>query len=370
MSWLKLNDDFEPIREDWFDLEQRLSAPLEYAPEWIRASALSAGLLEDVFVCIEHGGETPASYSPLVRTNLRKFGLACGGWEMPGLRLVSNHSELVSEGSRSEYLARLVDTLPKPADILVVPAVVEGSATEEAIVEFSRRSAWRLDTIPGNESPYIALDTTWEDFLSRRSGNLRSSLKRKQNALSKKGNVSQKWFHDRDDVGELFDHVLAIEEHSWKVAAGMAISRRENEQSYYRLLLPFLADIGALVANILYVDEEPVAYSLCYASRGRLAQLKTSFVEEFQHASPGLIANQHSIRHAFDSGFQEFDFLGDIMPHKMQWTEKTRRHSDYFLFGPRLKPRVLQLIKSMLAGLRGGRKRLPTLGRGGRQRTP
>jgi hypothetical protein len=367
MFCLNLREDYDALQRDWREVISRIESPLEYAPDWIKASAESAGLLDDVCVFVERRGDAPTSFSPMLRTRLRTLGITCSGWEMPGLRLVSSHSGLVSEDGPRRYLARLVDNLPKPKDIVIMPAIVERSETEQAIHELCRDTSWRMDIIPGDESPYIPINTTWNSFLSGRNKKLRYTLRKKVETLPRLGEFSERWFHDHEAIDVLFDDMLVIEEQSWKVEAGLAISRREKEQRYYRYLLPFLADSAALVANVLYVDAEPIAYSLCYASQGRLAQLKTSFKEAYAHESPGLVAISHAIRYAFDNGFREFDFLGDAMPHKMQWTDSTRRHADYFLFGPRIKPRVVQSIKYLLARLRGGRKHAPTLGRGGRK---
>jgi CelD/BcsL family acetyltransferase involved in cellulose biosynthesis len=367
MSWFSLNDDFDALEGLWLELGNRIDAPLEYSPGWLKASAESISLLEQAGVLVDFRGDSPVSFTPLLLTKVRAFGLECSGWEMPGLRLVANHSELVTRDNRVDYLKQLLDNLPEPNDILIMPAIVESSETERAIIELTHTSSWRMVVIPGDESPYLPIETSWDSFLSSRRKKFRYMLRKKEETLSQRGIVTERWFHDRDSVDKLFADMLEIEEYSWKVAAGMAISRRPNEQRYYRLLLAFLADSNALAANVLYIGAEPTSYSLCYSASGRLSQLKTSFKEVYAEDSPGFLSISHAIRYAFENGFSEFDFLGDVMPHKMHWTDSTRRHADYFLFGPRVKSRVIQVIKSTLARLRGGRKHRPTLGRSARK---
>ena len=59
------------------------------------------------------------------------------------------------------------------------------------------------------------------------------------------------------------------------------------EQRYYEQLLPLMATNGLLMANVLYIDNKPVAYGLCYNFKQCWGQLKTSFDDHFKAFSPG-----------------------------------------------------------------------------------
>ena len=56
-----------------------------------------------------------------------------------------------------------------------------------------------------------------------------------------------------------------------------------------------------------------------------------------------------SIERAFALGAKEFDFLGNAGSHKLAWTSNLRSHADYFLFAPRLKARLVGMLKLMRA---------------------
>ena len=90
--------------------------------------------------------------------------------------------------------------------------------------------------------------------------------------------------------------------------------------------------------------------------RGWFAQLKTSYDEEFSERSPGAIVVDRSVRQAFEAGYKEFDFLGDMDRHKLAWTAKSRTHVDYFLFGKHPFVRFMSSMKRLKrAMLRPGR---------------
>ena len=48
-------------------------------------------------------------------------------------------------------------------------------------------------------------------------------------------------------------------------------------------------------------------------------------------------------------GVRELDFLGDDMPWKRDWTDKTRSHSFRYLFAPTARGRALAAWKLTLA---------------------
>jgi CelD/BcsL family acetyltransferase involved in cellulose biosynthesis len=121
----------------------------------------------------------------------------------------------------------------------------------------------------------------------------------------------------------------------------MNITACPREREYYALLLPVMARGGILLSNVLRVGGRPVAYSLCYAAGDRVGQVKTSFDESYAKERPGFLATVASVRRAAAEGFREYDFLGDAMRHKFDWTDEARAHRAHVIF--RRSPRGLVL---------------------------
>ena len=90
-----------------------------------------------------------------------------------------------------------------------------------------------------------------------------------------------------------------------------------------------------LFSNVLELHGEPIAFSLGYAWNGVVGQMKTSFDDRFADMSPGFMVMVESIHRAVTLGFREYDFLGDIMEHKMRWADAARQHSSRFVFSRR-----------------------------------
>ncbi|HFD11953.1 MAG TPA: GNAT family N-acetyltransferase, partial [Crenotrichaceae bacterium] len=181
-------------------------------------------------------------------------------------------------------------------------------------------------------SPYIEISTDWDEYLTTRSGSFRYRLQRKAKAVAKAGDIAIRWYSDEFDSEQLLKDILTIEANSWKVEAGMAISHRPVEQRYYEQLIPFMATNGLLMANVLSIDGNPAAYGLCYNFKQRWGQLKTSFDDQYKAYSPGKHLVDLSVEQAFKEGAREFDFLGDRMRHKLEWTDQVRNHNNLYIY--------------------------------------
>lgn len=351
--------------EEWQLLLDRDRAEPFLGPEWLTATANARDLSAAVEVVLQtEANGNISALMPFLHRHIKVWGSPLFMWETAGNVLVSYHMALLGQNSAHGFLDLAIDTSARRPDVLSLPAVVQGSSWEAALLDFASRRSWTVVSYATDESPYLSIDTGWENFLRSKSSNFRYNLRRKEKALGKLGQVEHRWYSREEDVPALLKAMLDVEAGSWKADADMAITESEMELRYYERLLPFLGRSNALVANVITLDAAPIAYSLCYAWNGKLGQLKTSFVERHSDASPGLVVNCHAIRHAFETGNAEFDFLGDILPHKMHWTDLLRQHTHYYLYSPSLKGRLIGNLKRLGKALTGSSVRHSTLGRG------
>ena len=326
---------------------------LSLAPDWTCIAARTAGLDEKLrLVAVGTSGTQDLAFCALVEERQRQHFLSVLMRELPGSRLMAYHPTLVYQSSPDLLLRTILSLDGRSCDVLFVPSVPVGSETERVLDTYATANGVGVIRIPSVRSPYITISETWEQYLASKSSNFRYNLRRKNRALSTLGRLEEVWYRTPEAVPELLGVINDVESSSWKVGAGMAVSSSRQESEYYAELLPWLASMNALSAVALLLDDVPIAYSLCYVANRRYAQMKTSFSEAVADASPGLAVTALAIRAAFDSGAVEFDFLGDVMPHKSQWTQEVRPHVDIFLYAPSLRGRLLFLTKRLARRLR------------------
>ena len=198
---------------------------------------------------------------------------------------------------------------------------------------------------PSENSPYIRIDATWDDFLKTRSKKFRANLLRTGRRSQEMGESVTHWHVGTTDLDALLADITYVEQRCWKAKAGTAITSRPVELAYHQRLLPVLGQLDALFANVLHINGRPAAYVLACSRGGWVGQLKTSFDAKLQDA--GARAIDESVQRAFEDGAKVYDFLGDVAPHKTKWTELSRRHLSLSAWGLRALPRAVGLAKRL-----------------------
>ena len=345
-------DALERFSEPWSQLVYDREANPSLHPNWLKASLQSQGLADDLRLLIAWEGSSMVGVLPYLVREEKYWGVPLDTIDLAN-NVLSYHHEVVARAAHEELIEALLAG-PDLEDwqVFRVVGVEHGGETARALRAVGSRKRRCVVEYPSVESPFLPIEGTWESYLSRRSRNFRYNLNRKRRSLDQLGRWEVRWSESEGDVPRLIEDILAIERESWKVSAGMAISGHADEERYYRLLLPVMARNGWLYASTLCLSGRPIAYSLCYRAHGRIGQLKTSFVEEHAGMSPGFIVTAAAIERAFSERCVEFDFLGDVMAHKLSWTERSRRHVSYFVFNSRPLPRAMARAKQLVRRIR------------------
>ncbi|MGH8645856.1 MAG: GNAT family N-acetyltransferase [Gammaproteobacteria bacterium] len=342
----------------WERLILETDVNLSMHPIWVTAIAQAKSLLERITVFLAWNNTELVAAIPYYRNEVKEYGLPLNAIEVAG-NLICYHHEVVARGEHGAIMKALLAE-NEGWDVLRMQNVLSQSATEAAYCQMGKDIGGTLVMHPGESSPYIPIQKGWDDFLCEKSANFRSQLKRKEKKLRQLGELRSARFTSQDQVARLLADILVIERNSWKESSGMAISSNDAEHQYYARLLPFLAQRHWLDADVVYVDDRPIAYSLCYAFNGRVGQLKTSFDHSLREFSPGVFVNKVTIQRTFERQAREFDFLGDVMRHKLEWADRLREHCHFYLFSKRLKATFIGRIKNIIAYCRENRGYNPT----------
>ena len=312
-------------------------------PDWLGATISAWGLRESTQVAVIRGRGDDLTVVPfflqkqnLLRVPLQAVNLCTN--------IVSYHNQIVSSGDTAASLSALFADRAFPRwDVFRLSQVPVDGETASAVRGLDRAVVAGMSTRSGENSPYLRVAGTWQEYLATRPKKLRANISRSQRLMRDAGETGLVWYARDADWRQLLREMLEVEARSWKAAAGVAIVAGSAQYDYYERLLPWLASDG-LMANVLYVKERPVAYTLCATWQGWVGQLKTSYVEGLGDAGSRVI--HCSLERAFDEHQNEYDFLGDTAPHKMRWAHDVRAHEDLWVFCAHTKGRLLRLMKS------------------------
>lgn len=322
------------LGDRWADLVRNAGLNPSLHPGWLRATVRGLGALGAVNVVAMLDGEELLGILPFQCYRQRFFGVPLNV-VAPCSNIMSYHAEIAAKAAAGEQLllAALEHAHGGRWDVLTFQNVPEESATARAIEGVARAQRFRLSRLQGERSPRISLTPSWEELLKNRGKKLRANVTRAVRRMKESGETAMAWYVDRQATAELLAQILEVEALSWKQEAGKAISSSTAETNYHAELLPALAEMGALFANVLFVNHQPRAYVLCCRYNGWVGQLKTSFDRSLPDAGARVV--DESIRRAVEDGAATYDFLGDVAPHKMKWADQVIGHCAFWMFSRR-----------------------------------
>jgi CelD/BcsL family acetyltransferase involved in cellulose biosynthesis len=315
-------------------------------PEWLGATLSAWGQIGSTGIAVVHSGNEAVAVIPFAvrRQTLLGMPLRC-------LELASNlfayHAEIIASGNITRALGEFLAHRGLPRwDAFRALNIVAGGPTSQAIRALEGEALRGVSARPGEQSPYTLVDRDWTGYLATRNKKVRANVLRSARLMKDAGETGMVWYERGSDTRALLDAMLDIEVRSWKQDAGHAIVRGTPQCAYYERVLPWMAETGTLMANVLHIQDRPAAYTLCASWQGWVGQLKTSFIQELRDAGSRVI--HASLERAFTNGTsREYDFLGDTAPHKTRWADNIRPHEDLWAFPRHLRGRLFGGMKAV-----------------------
>jgi CelD/BcsL family acetyltransferase involved in cellulose biosynthesis len=303
----------DALAADWDEIADRAGAIPFARPGWLRPWA------ERVGVCLEaltaSCGERLTGVLPLIWEPGRVRTPA--DWHTPWVEAVAEDAV-----SRTALTAALAAT-GRPR--VTIDFVLEGSPTAAGAARSLAAAGYRLESRPRLQSPYLALEQTWEQYQASLSAHRRSELRRRTRRLESAGTVACEVHGGTEGLDVRLHEAFTVEAAGWKGAAGTAILSEPGLVRFYRRVAHWAAGRGGLRLAFLRVDGRPVAFDLAIEEGGRHYLLKTGFDPAFAALSPGLLLRARMVQRAFEAGLATYEFCGEAEPWKLEWAAQTRR---------------------------------------------
>ena len=159
-----------------------------------------------------------------------------------------------------------------------------------------------------------------DGFLSRRSRELRKSLRRSIRGAEQSGMTFESFrAASADDAEALYARIQRIEAASWKARDGVGISTGPM-RAFYGLMLPPLCARGQQRTVFARLDDRDVGYILGAVFAGEYRGLQFSYDDEHADRGIGGLLQYHQIVELCDEGIARYD-LGTEMDYKRRWAE-------------------------------------------------
>ncbi|HET9627129.1 MAG TPA: GNAT family N-acetyltransferase [Kofleriaceae bacterium] len=165
-----------------------------------------------------------------------------------------------------------------------------------------------------------SLDGGVDGFLSRRSRELRKSLRKSARAAAAAGVTFEACHATRADEAEgLYARIQRIEAGSWKAREGVGISTGPM-RAFYERMLPRLCEKRQQRTIFARCDGRDIGYIFGAVLEGEYRGLQFSYDDEHAHLGIGGLLQLEQVTELCDEGVARYD-LGTEMDYKRRWAE-------------------------------------------------
>lgn len=321
---VELHDRVDGIAGEWDELVDRSGASTFMRPGWYAAwwRAFGRGRLE--IVALRRGGAL-VGVCPLARRagTLR----APVNWHTPVWHPVAE------DDAALETLVAAVASAARPR--LSVGFLDAGTPGHDALLAAVSRPRWRARAYELESSPYIELaGESWEAREERLGAKRRSNLRRLWRRLEERGALEFAVHDGREQLDALLDEGLDLEASGWKGEGGTAIRSDPATSGFYRDVAHWAAARGSLALAFLRLDGRAIAFDFAIEEHGIHSLLKTAYDEPLRSSAPGLQLRTRMIERAHRRGLSRYEFLGDALPWKLEWTDTVHARVGIDAFAP------------------------------------
>lgn len=213
------------------------------------------------------------------------------------------------------------------ADVLVDPELVDRDAAavldrvlHEALAG-ARGGRIKLERIPGDSPTLARLAATTLHAVTRQrveaprmdmsqSGDVlrKKSLKRHENGLKRRGELTSATYRRSDEVLPRLDAFFDLHVRRWHDTDTPSQFLQESQRAFYRAATQRLQRLEAVRFTEIHLDERLVAAHFGFHWGGRFVWYKPCFDPELARLSPGEVLLKRLIELAVEEGAELFDF--------------------------------------------------------------
>ena len=174
---------------------------------------------------------------------------------------------------------------------------------------------------------YLKVNENWEGYLKKRSGNLRSTIKRMTKKFAAAGGTLE-IVTGPDGIEQAIAAFHEVYSASWKFP--------EPYPEFIPALIRRLSALGRLRLGIARLEGRPISAQLWIVGEGTASIYKVAYHEAFSQYSPGTVLTSFLLQHVIEQDqVKEVDFLIGDDSYKQIWMSDYRDRWGIVAYNPR-----------------------------------
>jgi len=191
----------------------------------------------------------------------------------------------------------------------------------------------------------IRADMGWDAYEKSRSKKFRKKMRAANNKMLKNGAFRIEAHSETASAEHLLGILKAVTSRSWKVQADSDIFNPAYMDFWKKAFLDTLAT-GQTTLWVLYQKDRPVGYEWSLHQDRRIIALKADYDEEYSRFSPGNLLAWHILKHCFEAGALEIDYLMGGGDYKKGWATDSYQLDELLIFNKNLYSRIWYSVLS------------------------
>ena len=203
-----------------------------------------------------------------------------------------------------------------------------------------------------HEAPYIALPSTWDEFLARLGSKTRFNVRQRRRKLEKGFHLEFRLWFDLFDRGEALETVRTLQKKSISRKGIPGVFEDEVFSGFHSDVMDLLHEKGWLFLSFLLCDGRPVAFWYAYVYAGTCYSYQTGFDLDYGSHSVGNVVHGFVLEDSITRGVHTFEYLRGGQQYKYHYTTAARQMLEVSLFTDCWTSMLLKLLVTV-----GGRIR-------------
>ncbi|HAI68160.1 MAG TPA: hypothetical protein DCM38_01850 [Gammaproteobacteria bacterium] len=169
--------------------------------------------------------------------------------------------------------------------------------------------------------PYLLLPSNYDEYIATRSGNFRSSLKRKQKRARENHIIISQLEPNHFPADQIAENFLFL--HLSRIGSHSCFNAPEN-QAFIKAVFPALFITKKMHVFALLVKEKILGIHLCMMGVNSLCFWNGGFSQEVEGYAPGRLLMDSAIKAVYAMGLKEYDLLHGNESYKIKWANTLR----------------------------------------------
>ncbi len=323
-------DKVEQLQQFWNGLLKQSTADTFFLSwEWFASwwKAYAAGLQPLVLGAWEN--DRLVGVAPFCLEQVRKMGrtwkvlklIGDGSWD-------SDYLDCFAErGRESEFAAAVLDHLDSHRDAwdyLELHGPVESSPFFQAFK--SRLAHWdwssRVEDVP---CLTLRLPKTWNDYVQSLKPRFRTKVRSCMGFFEDHLKVSPVECTSEEQIRTWLPVFFEMHGRRWQTKGGTGVFRGDAKREFYLELSRRALEAGVLQFHRLDWGERPLGFQYGFLYNNRFLLLQEAYDPDFESLRPGVALRGFRMREMIAKGVEEYDFLGGVAQHKLDWGAEAKR---------------------------------------------